>query len=173
MATSSTGKVRIDYDDCGVMATVLFEPVGDHTLESRFDRIGSVTDQRLIDSNDVRRAAENFVVSMGADAEIRQYREVTLQKECPGCGNAPLSRYIETLRSPTKAPVMPLYVCGRCGTKGYHLTDEYLGNLVHGNMSMFDASELSELGKDEKAFMEELRAYIIRIFASQRIMNIK
>ncbi len=173
MAISGTGRVRIDYDDCGARSTVLFEPVGDNVLESRFDKTGSITNQRLIGIKDTRRAAEDFVVGIGADVEMQQYREVTLQKECPKCGNMPLSRYIDTLQSTAKAPVMPLYLCGRCNTKSYYLTDEYLGNLVRDNKALFNASELSELGRDEKTFMEELRAYIIRIFASQRIMNIK
>jgi hypothetical protein len=68
---------------------------------------------------------------------------------------------------------MPLYSCTGCSTKSYYLTRDYLEYLVDNNNSMFEAAELSELSKDKNAFMSELEAYIIRIFASKKIMCIK
>ena len=173
VSKNSLGKVRIDYGKGGSNTTVLFEPIGKNTLESRFDPIGSITSQRLIGSGDTGRVAEDFIAGMYAEIADGEYSDVTLQKECPKCGGEPLARYIDTLPSPTEAPVMPFYMCSKCGTKSYYLTEEYLKSLVNENRELFAESELSELGRDEGAFIQELGAYIIRIFASQRIMRIR
>ena len=173
IARNGDGKVRVDYDEGGSRATVLFEPVAGGVLESRFDSAGSMTDQRLLENDDATAAARDLISGMRAEAVEGGYRDVLLQKACPKCGSTPLTRYMDTVPRATEAPIMPLYVCGRCKTRGYYLTEEYLEKLVSGNRQLFEGSELSELDRDSAAFMQELRAYIIRIFASQRIMQIK
>ncbi len=163
----------MEYENDGAKIIVLFEPVNSNTLESRFDPIGSIINQRLIKGDDTSGIAKDFVAGMGVDAVKGEYRDVVLQKACPSCGNTPLSRYIDTMFSIKEVPVMPLYLCGKCNTRSYYLTDEYLKNLVKDNSVLFEETELAEMSKDEGTFMTELRAYIIRIFASQRVMQIK
>lgn len=175
LSRSMHGKARIEYSDKGGKAVVIFEPVGNYVLESRFDDHGFITDQKLLkNGQSVDQVIKGFVGGIGASEIIdEEYRDVTLQKECPKCGGSPLTRYMDTVLYPKEAPVMPFYICGKCKEKSYYLTDAYLRNLVTSNKELFDDAELSQMQKDEAAFMKELRAYIIRIFASQRIMYIK
>jgi len=60
-----------------------------------------------------------------------------------------------------------------CKAKSYYLTDEYLEFLVDSNYNMFSDDEQREIERDKNAFLKELRAYIIRIFASKKIQSIK
>ncbi len=175
MSRGKNGKTRIEYDDHEAHVTVLFEQIGKHVLESRFDANGGILDQKIIQRMAfVDEVSNGFLKGIGAsDIAEQEYTDVVLQKDCPKCGSSPLTRYLDTLSHPDEAPVMPLYVCSKCSSKSYHLTDTYLKNLVSTNKSLFDEKELSQLGKDERGFMGELRAYIIRIFASKRIMHIE
>lgn len=173
VSKGDNGKVRVDYQSEGTNNTVLFEPVGENTLESRFGSLGGITGQRLIKGNDTASIANDFVAGIGGEAVRGEYSDIVLEKACPKCGGGTLQRSIDTMFQMKEVPVMPLYTCSKCGARSYYLTDEYLRNLIAENSALFEDTELEEKRKDEGSFMSELRAYIIRIFASQRIMEIK
>jgi predicted RNA-binding Zn-ribbon protein involved in translation (DUF1610 family) len=104
--------------------------------------------------------------------EHRDFNEPELSKQCPYCGSNKLVRYTKANKH-AAIPVMPLYICEECRAKSYYLTDEYLEYLVDSNRDMFSQEEQAEIVKDKIAFLKELRAYIIRIFASKKIQSIK
>lgn len=82
-------------------------------------------------------------------------------------------RYVEAFRSKNTMPVMPLYYCTNCSKQSYYLTNTYLEYLIYNNKGLFTNKEQVELQNDEEAFIAELKEYIIRIFASKKIMQIK
>ncbi|HUC38660.1 MAG TPA: hypothetical protein VL944_00840 [Candidatus Acidoferrum sp.] len=170
LSRSNNGKVKIVQEG----TTVIFEVVKQGVMQSSFDSTGGITDQVLLKGSDAEKYANDFISKASKEEPILEdYSAIVLQKDCPKCGTAPLTRYMDTMAQVSEAPVMPFYVCTKCKTKCYHLTDEYLKNLVTSNRQLFEDSQIAEFGSDEKKFMAELRAYIIRIFASQRIMHTK
>ena len=174
VSSGKGGKVKVVHEENGALTVVLFESVGKDTLESRFDPDGSLANQRLLMGSNPVSAADQFIEAIGPSERIvEEYVQIKLDKSCPHCAAKPLTRYMDTIMFPTEVPVMPLYVCGSCKRRSYYLTDSYLKNLVATNKQLFEPAELDQLDKNEKAFMAELRAYIIRIFASKSIPYIK
>ena len=102
----------------------------------------------------------------------KPYDEVKLKKKCPNCGSSSLERCSRSV-SGSEMPVMPIYLCGNCKKKSYHLTNTYLEYLVKANPGLFSKEELSEFDGRNEAFIGELQGYILRIFASKKIMSIK
>lgn len=105
-------------------------------------------------------------------AKERPYESVRLKKPCPNCNTDSLVRYVESVPKP-EMPVMPLYICSNCKKKSYYLTTAYLEHLIKNNTDLFSKAELSEFDKNSDAFIRELEGYILRIFASKKIMCIK
>jgi hypothetical protein len=101
------------------------------------------------------------------------FSEIKLKKPCPKCNENSLERYAEVFSSKEYVPIMPLYFCNGCKSKSYHLTDSYLEYLIENNRSLFSEEELLALGSDRNAFVSEVREYIIRMFASQKVMCIR
>ncbi|MDE1868785.1 MAG: hypothetical protein KGH60_02355 [Candidatus Micrarchaeota archaeon] len=174
----SKGKsaVKLEYHENGAKITKLWEQRGDHTLETTFNGDGAILVQELtkLDHKDVLQRVDIILKNAGIiSAKEVQYEDVKLNKQCPKCSASGLSRHVEAFSTRQEIPVMPLYHCKGCGSQSYYLTDSYLEHLVVNNKGMFDVKELSELDANKQAFMDELKAYIIRIFASKRIMCIK
>jgi hypothetical protein len=102
-----------------------------------------------------------------------EYTPVKFNKPCPKCSEYKLSRYVEAFASKQQVPVMPIYHCSNCKQQSYYLTKHYLEYLVDNNPELFSEAELAELKADKTKFLAELEGYIIRIFASKKVMCIK
>lgn len=120
---------------------------------------------------DSRIKQELYNASIPATKE-KPYEELRLKKSCPNCGSDSLIRYTKPV-SGEEMPVVPIYLCKSCNRKSYHLTTAYLEYLIKSNTDLFAQSELLELNKKHEAFVKELEGYILRIFASKKIMRIK
>ena len=173
------GKIRLDYSEGESRRAVLWEPMDGGVVETVFDGDGIVIRQILMpqkNREDTDFHLIRFINSNGikdARESNETLTEITLKKQCPGCGNPELKRFTENLTDPKKAPVMPIYVCTSCKAHGYHLSDRYLEYLVDVNNSLFSEKERAEFAKNRSAALSELREYIIRIFASKKIARIR
>ena len=168
--------VRLDYRDGDVSMTLLWEPVAKgHVLETKFSSSCSILDQRLIKLGNaaVKDIAEAFMEQHSLEPLETVFEEPKLEAKCPSCGSGRLDRYAKSVKSPNSVPVMPIYQCRECGAKSYHLTDAYLKKLAVSNPGMFELKDLKSMAEDEERFIKELREYIVRIFASKKILSIK
>ncbi len=175
LLSSSKGKdkYRIDYGSGENRAIETFEDVHIGILETSFDANGEVLDQKLLKREiGIEEAAISFLEGIDGEIKATEYREVEIAKACPKCSGTNVKRDIGALKE-GGIPIVPRYVCMDCGTHSYRLTDRYLEKLVYSNKQMFDKEELEALDKDRTAFMKELKEYIIRIFASKKIMEIR
>ncbi|MDE1851529.1 MAG: hypothetical protein KGH69_02470 [Candidatus Micrarchaeota archaeon] len=102
------------------------------------------------------------------------YKGVRIAVKCTKCGNGELRRELDMTEplSITKVPVMPTLRCISCGQRFYSVTENYVRNLVESNRDLFTDEELAEKAKDEDAFIRLINEYVIRIFASKKIMRI-
>ncbi|MGI0134369.1 MAG: hypothetical protein ACREBW_05375 [Candidatus Micrarchaeaceae archaeon] len=174
--SKGNGATKLEYHENGSRVTKLWERKGDRVLESTFNDEGAILLQELKEINEagVNERVQSILNSAGViSAREKPYEEIRLSRQCPKCSNIGLTRHVDAFSASQEIPVMPLYHCRSCSSKSYYLTDSYLEHLVLNNKGMFDVKELSELDVNKQAFMEELKAYIIRIFASKRIMCIK
>ncbi|MGC8478522.1 MAG: hypothetical protein ACP5NE_01165 [Candidatus Micrarchaeia archaeon] len=172
LSRGPNGEARFDYFQEGEESTLLIEKAGEGILESLFDRNGAVLKQVMLkgDQKEIEREVEELSKRVG-QLESSEYREVTLQKSCPHCGSNSLKRSIDFEKG--DVPVVPTYVCGKCGGRSYYLTEQYLRGIVSSRKDLFSESEKKELEVNEEAFLKELKEYIIRIFASKRIIAIR
>jgi len=170
------GKVKLEYSCNGEQLVRLWENRGDNTLETLFDSSGSILMQRVAE---LKKEELDSKVSETISAEKitktveLEYMPILLDRPCPKCGAQFIPRYAEVFASREEVPIMPLYWCKECRTTSYRLTDSYLEYLVENNWALFDGMEKKELEADRDKFMSELKSYIIRIFASKKIMCIK
>ncbi|MDE1856736.1 MAG: hypothetical protein KGH98_01485 [Candidatus Micrarchaeota archaeon] len=172
LSTSVDGKRRLTHKD----STYLWEPAGSGILETRFNKNGHITDQNLFKKGmfDFERRLSEVATEIGAvKFEEAPFSDVEIDKRCPKCSATALKRYYEQNRNSSDLPIMPIYICASCGTKSYFLTDAYLERLVNSNRQLFSQQEAAELEKDAERFMKELKGYIIRIYASKRIIEIR
>ncbi len=148
----------------------VWEPIGANTLETLFDSKGRVVKRQLLalNHNAIAERLERFIADNHIEAlEERDPGEVVCGMRCPYCGERALkhmNKYGDA------APVMPTYACGACNGKCYHLSDDYLAFLVDNNTALFTEEELEMMRADKGSFMRELRAYIIRVFASKHML---
>lgn len=176
ISESPEHSIKLEYELDGVQLQALWEPKGDgYTLQTIFDKDGGILDQRLINikGHDQKELVEAFMDSNGIEPKESVYEPITLHKGCPSCHRNTLVRHASTEKKPSKIPIMPLYDCSSCGTKAYYLTDGYLRKLVVSNRELFDGMDMKEFETDEQKFINELKAYIIRVFASKHILNVK
>jgi hypothetical protein len=175
MLSASKGKdrYRIDYTQDGATAIKTFEDVKVGILETSFDSRGDVLDQRLLKKEvGIEEAAKSFLIGIGGEVRVTEYSDVKSAKACPKCGSTDVERDLEALGD-KGTPIVPRYICKSCRARSYRLTDKYLERLVYSNKDMFSKEELDSLERDSSAFMKELKGYIIRIFASKKIVEIK
>ena len=168
--------MKLEYPKEGGQKIILWETKNNNTLETSFNEHGYILMQRVVNLDTVplaQRVIESLKEAKISQTRETQFSDVRIDKACPKCGEYKLSRYVEAFASKNEVPVMPLYYCAICTTKSYHLTNEYLEYLVENNKPMFSEAELLELDKDKTKFVTELQAYIIRIFASKKVMCIK
>ncbi len=172
LARGPRGEARFDYRHEGKTNTLLIEKAGNGILESLFDEKGAALKQIMLKGG--QSAVEEEVKELSkriGHLESTEYKEVTLQKDCPHCGSSPLSRSIDFGKG--EVPVVPTYICAKCGGRSYYLTDQYLRSLVFENKHLFSEEEERELNANEEVFIKELKEYIIRIFASKKIIAIR
>lgn len=170
------GHMKLEYSSGGRRLARLWETRDSGTLELLFAEDGSILFQKMarfkggeLDQRVADAMRENGI----SETKEAKYSDVQFTRPCPNCEQPGLQRHTEAFFSKNEVPIMPLYHCQKCSTKSYYLTDDYLGYLVDQNMENFTEQEIKEMGLDRAAFMSELKAYIIRIFASKRIMCIK
>lgn len=144
-------------------------------LETTFDKNGAILKQQLLalDGKQLEERIKQELISASVQkTKERPFEEIKLNKKCPNCGSSSLTRCAKSVLG-SEAPVMPLYLCSSCNTRSYHLTTTYLEYLVKNNPDLFAKEELSEFEKGNDAFISELQGYILRIFASKKIISIK
>ncbi len=178
LSRSDDGRVKLEYSKDGKERIALWEPFGVGVFETIFDKDGAVLFQNLLYNQGNKQSMiegllKKHLDSVNIDKATRtEYTEVKLKKKCPGCGAMLLERVID-LKDDPNVPVMPIYVCSGCKTRSYYLSDAYLEHLLKTNESLFSQEERSYMDSNKTGFVDELKEYIIRIFASKRIMRIK
>ena len=168
------GKTRLDISGDGDAVILIFEPLQSGFLQALYDKDGSVLQQRLVSAT--QSEIDEVIKSSLSGASVTnstELREIRLNKKCPKCGAHGLDRAGLDPSSKDRISVMPIYVCASCGGRGYHLTDHYLRSMISERKELFSEEELRQQSLNEDAFMEEIKAYIIRIFASKKIECIK
>ncbi|MEM3841121.1 MAG: hypothetical protein QXN59_00275 [Candidatus Micrarchaeaceae archaeon] len=165
---SSSSAARVDYRSPSKTFFCEIERVDGGVLQTFFDGSGAVVRRNPLPiSTDIAAESERLAKSFGCPVVRKEYSKVLLDKPCPKCYSSPLAE------QPGPKMVMPIYICKHCGSKSFFLTDQYLIQLVSENKSSFSESERAELSSSPDAFFAELREYIIRIFASKKIIAIK
>jgi hypothetical protein len=169
------GRMKLEYLQGKEQRIRLWEPFKDGILETTFDNNGYVLLQKLLKSeSDVlkSRLYESLHEAGANGTKEIAFSDVKLKRPCPNCKEYKLSRYVEAFATKSEVPIIPIYYCTNCKTQSYHITNSYLEYLVENNSSLFSDTELLELKGDKNAFVTELKGYIIRIFASKKIMCI-
>ena len=105
--------------------------------------------------------------------EKKDLEKTSLDKKCDACSEK-LYRELEYLDpwNIKSIPVVPIFRCSSCGKRFYSLTDKYLERLVYENKDMFEKEDIESFNKNKEEFINTLKAYIIRIFASQKINRV-
>ncbi len=169
------GRARLDYSSNGIAVVKQWEAKGKRILETVFDENGAVLQQQLLDveGSGLDAMMERELRNMPAkEVKSRPYEDVKLKKPCPGCGSNALERCDRSV-SGDALPVVPMYLCKECGKTSYHLTTKYLEYLIGRNKNLFAQDELAKMDDNHDVFVNELEEYILRIFASKKVMRIK
>ena len=167
---SSNGKVRTASIDGKF---VIADELKDGSLITVFNENGEVLDQRILKGKSVEEGLEYYVGPIKIVES--EYKEVEINAACQRCGKKSIRRELDLVdtRKMSNVPVVPIYVCTSCGQGFYSLTKEYLKKIVDEHLDLLSAEESREREKNEEAFINELNEYIIRIFASKKLMRIK
>jgi len=175
ISRDGNGRVKLEYSKENGQFAKLWETREGRTLETLFDSNGSILMQRMIEAgqSEMQQIVDQALRDEQLEAaQEKAYEHVKLKKPCPKCGDSSLARYADIFASMREVPIMPLYRCSSCKTTSYNMTDTYLQYLVENSRELFDGAEIKEFENNKEAFMAELRGYIIRIFASKRVMCI-
>ena len=165
----SKDAARLDYSGISGSSSCTIERYGGGTLRTYFDKEGAILHREPVDpKKGIEEIAMETARLLGTPVKGGEYSPVKLSKPCPTCAASTLIEHRDS-----SVPIMPIYVCTSCGAKAFMLTDEYLSQLVRENLRAFSDAERKELETDPGKFSDELREYIIRIFASKRIIGIK
>jgi predicted RNA-binding Zn-ribbon protein involved in translation (DUF1610 family) len=152
------------------------EETASGTLITEFKANGEILNQLFNSNNDALSALSEY---LGETAELditdtNVYERVKVNAECPKCGSDKIERTLD--RQETKKisniPVVPLFVCDKCGSKFYSMSDSYLRRLISSKESLFEPDEAAERSKNESEFVHTMQEYIIRIFASKKIQKL-
>ena len=165
---SGADAVRIEHSDPVKKFRCEIVRKGGGVLKTVFDSDGAILSRKpLPPETDILKESDDIASNFGDFVTRTEYSDVKLERSCPSCSAFSLQE------QDGPVPIVPVYVCRSCGSKSFLLTDEYLSQLVGENLTAFNDGERSELSKDPSAFSAELKEYIIRIFASKRIIAIK
>jgi len=175
LSESPKRALKLEYQSDGKSVTILWERLHFKSiLQTVFDGHGGILDQKVITPDKpLGEFVDSFAKNESFSIKKTAYKEVSLSKNCPSCGSKNLVRYAEHLSNPKDIPVMPIYLCTKCRSKSYYLTDGYLNRLVSEHPGLFSEGELSVLNENSRAFAQELKEYIVRFFAAKKVLNIK
>lgn len=146
------------------------------TLVTEFKNNGEVVNQVYADKKGPEKVLAAYLGTQKLSIkETDAYEHVKVRANCTRCGNESIERAMDQQESGkiSEVPVVPLFVCKRCKTRFYSMSDEYLKHLVSRKESLFEADEVAEQNRDESRFVHTLQEYIIRIFASKKIERLR
>jgi DNA-directed RNA polymerase subunit RPC12/RpoP len=118
--------------------------------------------------NEILKKMESEKIDYAGD-----YIPVYIDISCD-CGSKIAVRELD-LHEPSslkEIPVIPLFVCKKCGSKFYSISETYIKTLVKENKELFDKKELEEYSASEQQFINELQEYISRIMAIKKIKKV-
>lgn len=175
---SPDGRLRTDtYTAEDAKHFAIAEATASGTLVTEFEADGEVVNQVCVGTKDTRKALSDY---LGGAAELRitdkaSYERVTADAACTKCGSESIERLLDRQESGkiTEVPVVPLFVCKKCGARFYSMSDSYLRRLMASSESLFEVDELAEKNTNEDKFVSTLQEYIIRIFASKKIQRLR
>lgn len=167
----SAGRIKTDVYEREGLKFCLVEDTFKGTLITEFNLDCEVVNQNYLQNHNVLHELSSYVGSLLEINDVGEYKQIEMKAKCTECGNVGLVRELDThqAKSIVNIPVVPIFVCRKCGHKHYSLTDQYLKTLVANNKHLFEPSELEEINKDRYGSINTLKEYIIRIFASKRI----
>lgn len=144
-------------------------------LITEFNLNNEVVNQSYKPNGNFLHELSSYVGSLIEIIDVDQYKHIEMKAKCSSCANVGLTRELDMkpAKSIVDVPVVPIFICEKCGHKHYSLTDQYLKILVANNMHLFEANEMEEINKDRDGSINTLKEYIIRIFASKRISRAK
>ena len=155
----------------------LAEETARGTLITEFGSDGEVLDQSCVAAKGADAALAEYlkgIGELGVSGSGLPYEPVGVKAACAKCGGAVVRELdLKAPREIGAVPVVPMFVCRNCKSRHYLLTDEYLRRLVQRRPGLFERGEIGEKEADERAFMNTLQEYVIRIFASKRISRLK
>ncbi len=169
---SSDTRLKSDfYNVNGEEICCLVEKTQGGMLVTEFNRRGIVERQAHLkpEDSDYKSMYESMEI-----ADSGEYRLIAVDARCAACGGE-ISRELDLVHPSVinAVPVVPMYVCRKCGKRHYSMTESYLRDLVKSKKELFEERDLKELSEDEGAFLGTLQEYIIRIFASKKISRIR
>lgn len=176
VSRSGDGRLRTcEYERGGAGRFCVSEPVAGGVLITEFSKRGAVVDQAYASGSDALSELSRFLGR--ADLEVRDaktYEAVKVDAACTACGSS-VSRELDTktLEAVTDIPVVPMFVCGKCGKRFYSMSGQYLRKLVESQRQLFEKEAIEALERDEGAFISELKANVIRIFASKKVSELR
>jgi hypothetical protein len=174
---SADGRLRTGhYLFKGETRFCLAEETGAGTLVTEFRPNGEVVGQVCVNAKSAEDALAGRLEGTGVleILDSGEYERIRVDASCAKCrGEIARELDLKPPREITSVPVIPMFVCVNCKSRYYVLADEYLDALVKNNSSLFGKDEIGERGKDERAFVNTLQEYVIRIFASKRISRLK
>ncbi|MGC8699677.1 MAG: hypothetical protein ACP5HW_02475 [Candidatus Micrarchaeia archaeon] len=166
---SPNGKIRTEARE---RRFAIGEELKNGSLVTLFDENGNVLDQKRFKTS-VEESVESYIGPIKIVES--EYKSVEVNAVCPKCGKRSIKRELDIVdtKKLENVPEVPVYVCTSCGHAFYSITKEYLRKLAKEHAELFTEEEEKEREKDEEAFVNELNEYIIRIFASKKIMRIE
>ncbi len=174
---SDDGRVMSQsYDAGGESAFCLAEQAAMGVLITEFNSDSEVNNQVATQGNDcVQELSKYTGIDEFGIKNAGRYTGIRIEAQCSKCGNTGLLRELDR-HAPSKitdVPVIPIFLCSKCGVRHYSLTDRYLGHLVSAGTDLFNDDELAEIGKDAHDAVKALQEHVIRIFASKKIYRIR
>ncbi|MGB9732848.1 MAG: hypothetical protein ACP5P2_00775 [Candidatus Micrarchaeia archaeon] len=153
---------------------VIAEELKSGSVLTVFNEYGEVLDQKVNKEN-AEKSLQEYMNGKALRIFDSGYTQVEIKATCPKCGKRSIRRELDLIdtRKLSNVPAVPIYVCTSCGQGFYSLTKEYLKRLIEEHLELFSAEEKSERERSEEDFVNEVNEYIIRIFASKKLIRIK
>ncbi len=151
----------------------VYERTADGTLVTEIMKSNGVLSQNYFKGTSIsnilfREYKNDFLIEEKKDLE-----KISLDKSCTFCSGK-LFRELEFLEpiNIKVIPIVPIFRCSSCGKRFYSMTNQYLEKLVSENKELFEKDDIESFNKNKEEFINTLNAYIIRIFASQKIIRV-
>jgi len=153
---------------------VLAEELKEGSLISIFNENGAVLEQ-IRSKKGAEESLRNYEAGKSLNIIDSEYKSIEINATCPKCGKKSIKRELDLVdtKKLKEVPLVPIYVCTSCNHAFYSLTKDYLRKLVNEHLDLFSDEELKEMKINEEDFIKELNEYIIRMFASKKLMRIE